>query len=205
MPAALILRLARTSRWAIVGSGTRNARAISAVVRPPSVRSVSATCASVASAGWQQVKISSSRSSGNVVVVHLVLHGLGHLEQPRLLRQRPVAADAVDRAVARRSSIEPRARVVRHAVARPALRRDRERLLRGLLGEVEVAEEADQRGEDAPPLRRGRPARGSATTPRSGAPRSRRPAAPRGSCAASSIAASRSSASKKQVAADAPP
>ena len=34
MPAWRILRLARTSRWAIVGSGTRNARAISAVVRP---------------------------------------------------------------------------------------------------------------------------------------------------------------------------
>ena len=31
MPAALILRLARTSRWAIVASATRNARAISSV------------------------------------------------------------------------------------------------------------------------------------------------------------------------------
>src|SRR3954470_14780551 len=50
----------------MVGSGTRNARAISSVVRPPSVRRVSATCASVASAGWQQVKTSSSRSSLNV-------------------------------------------------------------------------------------------------------------------------------------------
>jgi hypothetical protein len=37
-------------------------------------------------------------------------------------------------------------------VARPALGGDRERLLRGLLGEVEVAEEADQGGEDAAPL-----------------------------------------------------
>ena len=46
MPASLILRLARTSRCAIVASGTRNARAISSVLRPPSVRSVSATCAS---------------------------------------------------------------------------------------------------------------------------------------------------------------
>ena len=33
-------------RWAMVGSGTRNARAISSVVRPPSRRSVSATRAS---------------------------------------------------------------------------------------------------------------------------------------------------------------
>jgi hypothetical protein len=34
----------------------------------------------------------------------------------------------------------------------PALGCDRERVLRGLLGEVEVAEEADQGGEDAAPL-----------------------------------------------------
>ena len=37
-------------------------------------------------------------------------------------------------------------------VARPALGGDRERLLGGLLGELEVAEEADQGGEDATPL-----------------------------------------------------
>jgi hypothetical protein len=35
---------------------------------------------------------------------------------------------------------------------RPALGGDREGLLRGFLGEVEVAEEADQRSEDAAPL-----------------------------------------------------
>ena len=34
MRASRILPLARTSRWAIVGSGTRNARAISAVRQP---------------------------------------------------------------------------------------------------------------------------------------------------------------------------
>jgi hypothetical protein len=36
--------------------------------------------------------------------------------------------------------------------ARPALGGDRERLLGGLLGEVDVAEEADQGGEDPSPL-----------------------------------------------------
>jgi hypothetical protein len=41
--------------------------------------------------------------------------------------------------------------MLRHAVARPALGGHRERFLRGLLGEVEVAEEADERGEDAAP------------------------------------------------------
>ena len=47
----------------MVASGTRNARAISVVDSPPSSRRVRATCAACASAGWQQVKISRSRSS----------------------------------------------------------------------------------------------------------------------------------------------
>ena len=64
MPAALILALARVSRRFIVSAGTRKARAISSVVSPATARSVSATCASMASAGWQHMKISSSRSSG---------------------------------------------------------------------------------------------------------------------------------------------
>jgi hypothetical protein len=34
----------------------------------------------------------------------------------------------------------------------PALRGDRERLLGGLLSEIEIAEETDQRGKHAPPL-----------------------------------------------------
>jgi len=49
---------------AIVGSLTRKARATSAVDSPHSSRSVRATCASTASAGWQQVQIRRNRSSG---------------------------------------------------------------------------------------------------------------------------------------------
>jgi hypothetical protein len=63
MPALRILRLALTSRWAMVVSETRNARAISAVVSPVKVLSVRATLASNRSAGWQQVKIRRSLSS----------------------------------------------------------------------------------------------------------------------------------------------
>src|SRR6266542_3789569 len=62
MRASRILALARTSRCAMVGAGTRKACAISSVESPPSVRSVRATCASVPSAGWQHVKIRRSRS-----------------------------------------------------------------------------------------------------------------------------------------------
>src|SRR5688500_18130344 len=63
MRASRIFPFARTSRCAIVASGTRNARATSAVVSPPRSRSVSATCTFGASAGWQQVKIRRSWSS----------------------------------------------------------------------------------------------------------------------------------------------
>src|SRR3569833_872677 len=69
--ASAILRLARTIRLPIVDSATRNARAISPVVRPPSMRRVSATRAGRSSAGWQQVKISRSRSS-SIALVSLI-------------------------------------------------------------------------------------------------------------------------------------
>ena len=86
-------------------------------------------------------------------LVHAVLlrGGPGAREQLRLGGERPLAADAVDRPVARGAD-EPGVRVGRRFVARPALRGDDERLLGGLLGEVEVAEEADQRGQDPAPL-----------------------------------------------------
>ena len=50
-------------------------------------------------------------------------------------------------------------------VAGPALGGDRERLLGGFLGEVEVAEEADQAGEDAPHSSRKTCSRGATTPP----------------------------------------
>ena len=63
MFAAAIFFFARVIRWPMVVSDTRNAEAISGTVSPPSRRRVSATRASGARAGWQQVKISRSRSS----------------------------------------------------------------------------------------------------------------------------------------------
>ena len=52
-PLALIRCLARLIRWATVASGTRKARAISAVVSPPTARRVRATCEGWVSDGWQ--------------------------------------------------------------------------------------------------------------------------------------------------------
>ena len=57
-------RLARTMRCAIVADGTWKPRAISAVVSPPTIRSVSATCASREISGWQHSMIRRSLSSG---------------------------------------------------------------------------------------------------------------------------------------------
>jgi hypothetical protein len=51
MPDALIVCLARLIRCAIVDSGTRNALAISAVVKPPMARSVSAIAEALVSDG----------------------------------------------------------------------------------------------------------------------------------------------------------
>ena len=145
-----ILRLARTSRWAIVASGTRKARATSAAVSPPTAWSVSATCASTASAGWQQVKISASRSSG------------------RVSTSSSSAASARASSSAFRSSV--RARRIRSIAAFRAtvwiqapgrrgiplrgqrLERLCERVLHRVLGELEVAEDTDQGREDAAPL-----------------------------------------------------
>jgi hypothetical protein len=83
--------------------------------------------------------------------VHFVLNGLRHIEQTSLGGERAIAADAVDGPVAC-GGHEPRARVCWRSFARPALGGNREGVLGGFLGEVEVAEEADQTGEDAAPL-----------------------------------------------------
>ena len=62
---ALMLCLARLIRCAIVASGTRNALAISTVVRPPTARSVNAIADGGVSAGWQHMKSSTSVSSSS--------------------------------------------------------------------------------------------------------------------------------------------
>ena len=196
-PAALIFRFARTSRLAIVASGTRNARAISSSSRPPSVRSVSATCASSASAGWQHVKRSSSRSSG--IVVSSTSSSMASGTSSRRVFAASVRSRRM-RSIARLRAVvdEPRARVCGRALAGPPLGCDRERLLGGFLGEVEVAEEADQACEDAAPLVAERPARGSSSHSATGRTSTAPPMRAAGMRDASSIAASRSSASKRR-------
>ena len=119
-----------------------------------------------------------------------------HREQARLRRERAIAADPVDGAVPRGRD-QPGDGIGGLAVARPALGGDRERVLGGFLGEVEVAEEADQRGEDAPPVIAEDLVedRYHSTVGRTSTAPPRRAA---GTRAASAIAASRSSASNRK-------
>ncbi len=71
------------------------------------------------------------------------------LDQPALLGESLLTAQAVDRAVSPDPD-DPRGRVIGYAVRGPALQSPHERVLNRLLGKVEVAEDADQ-SRDRPP------------------------------------------------------
>ena len=71
-------------------------------------------------------------------VAHALRRRLGGGQQPILGGEHPVAADAVDRAVARGGD-QPPGGAGRNAVPRPAVRRGGERLLGGFFGEIQVA------------------------------------------------------------------
>jgi hypothetical protein len=131
------------------------------------------------------------------VFFHRFVHHLLDVEQLRLRGERPLAPDPVDRSIACGRD-EPGRRARGDAVTRPVFRRDRERVLGGLLGELEVAEEADQRCEDPSPFvaegrLEGLLAQRSTTGLTSTAP----PLRAAGMRAASSSAASRSGASTR--------
>ena len=129
-------------------------------------------------------------------IVHVILHGLLAFQQARLGRQGALAADPIDRPVARGGD-QPGHRVLRRALAGPALGGDGKRLLGGVLGELEVAEVADQGRQDAAPVppedavEHG----GGNQPPTSGRTSTEPPSRAAGTRAAMSIAASRLSSS----------
>ena len=160
MPASRILVFARTSRCAMVFSVTKKALAISAVVSPQMVRSVKAICASSGKAGWQQVKMSRKTSSCNAPLRRLFFRNpladamVGHLlgfDLFALGQKAHMTPQPVDRLVAADID-EPGARIGRDAFARPLHERRGEGILHGVLGELKVAEQADQRGQNAAAL-----------------------------------------------------
>src|SRR5439155_972405 len=84
------------------------------------------------------------------LVCHLV-QNLGHGDEMRLRRERALAPDPVDGLVACRRD-EPGAGIRRDAVSGPPFCGDRERLLGGFFGAVEIAEEAGEGRNDTSPL-----------------------------------------------------
>ena len=145
--------MARTIRCAIAGSATRKARATSPVVSPPSARSVSATRASGASAGWQRgedqpqpVVWNRAHELGRFVLVAAAERPQLGLERDTARGPAPLGPDPVQRTIARGGD-DPGRRVVGQPVRGPALERGQERVLHRLLGAVEVAEDACEDGD----------------------------------------------------------
>ena len=148
IPAFSILRRALVRRCAIVVSGTRNARAISASCRPATVRSVNATRAERESAGWQHVKISRRRSSSTSCV---------SVDSSSTIISRSrdcsVLADAqpVDRSVSG-GRCQPRGRSIGDSVPRPTDEGRCEGVLSGVLRKRPIARPPDQARDDAGPI-----------------------------------------------------
>ena len=153
--AARTLCLARVRRFAIVGSGSRKPRATSSDVNPPISRSVRAICASGARAGWQHVNMSRSRSS---CIGDPSWHGA--VLRPSGSRATTSPSNSRSRFLRRKRSIawfravvviqppgfggSPSAGQRRRATANASCN--------GVLGKVDIAEDADQRGHGAPEL-----------------------------------------------------
>ena len=150
--------LARLMRWAIVASGTRNARAISAVVRPPTARSVERE---LRRRGQRRVAAQEQEQQRVVLV--------GGVRRRRARRRPRVGGAARRRVLARRRASSLRSWSVSRreptVISQPAgcrgarrsghcTRRGQQRLLHGVLARVEVAVAAHERAED---LRRQRP------------------------------------------------
>ena len=140
------------------------------------------------------MKTSSSRSSRNVVV-SIVLFTFS-CSWRRLVFAASVWSRRTLSIARLRAVVTSHARGVRRIpVAGPAFGGDRERILCGFLGEVEITEEADHRRDDGAPVvsKRLVENRYHSMIGRTSIAPPRRAA---GICAASSMAASRSSASK---------
>src|SRR5213076_1214236 len=127
MRASRIFALARTMRWATVGGPVRKARAISSVVRPQTSRKVSAICA-----------------SGGVACLNV--KSAGDLLERRVEPGAPAhCVDGLEAA----GRDEPRPGIGGYAITRPPLYCCGKGVVQRFFGEVEVAEQADQGGEDA--------------------------------------------------------
>src|SRR5262245_46165030 len=152
MPVALMRCLARLMRWAMVASGTMNAFAICAVVRPPTARSVSAIWDGGVSAGWRQRKRRVSlvvfdharavRRKGDELLAWRESRGHVRATSPGL-----IASELIGQAPGRDGD-QPAARALRDALVGPLDGGGEKRLLHGVLAGVEVAVPPDEVAQD---------------------------------------------------------
>ena len=149
------VRLARTMRWAMVGSGTRNARAISLGGEPAE----QAQRERDARLGGQH-RVAGGEDQPQEVVADVVVHGGVEVRRERrppglqvagellvLALQPRAAAQLVDGAVLGRGH-QPGARVARDAFRGPLLERRDQRVVRQVLGQSKVAHHARQAGDE---------------------------------------------------------
>ena len=144
-PESRMRPFARLIRWAIVASGTRNARAISAVVRPPTARSVSGIADAGVSAGWQHRNRRRSESSSSATDDGDVPSGTATTcsrLHPGTIR--PPRIDQPARGAAR----EPALRLLGDSRAGPPVGGRDQRLLDGVLRRVEIAVPAGECAKD---------------------------------------------------------
>src|SRR5205807_5816474 len=145
-PEAVMACFARLIRWAIVASGTRNAWPISAVLRPPTARSVRA----IAEAGRERRMAAHEHQRQRVVVLGPRQFRDSGLPRRRLALAPPpglLAAKAVGHPP-RRHMDQPANGIVRRPLRRPLGGRRQERLLHRVLGVGEVPEPPHDRAEN---------------------------------------------------------
>ncbi len=139
-------------RCASVAGVTRNARAISSVVRPQISRSVSATCPSGARAGMA----TSEDQTEAIILDLLVIFTEGSVADARLDVGNNISLHSIEaRAPAHDvdgfeacGGNQPGARIVWNTSPRPRLQRGGERLMHGLFGEVQISQEAHERRQN---------------------------------------------------------
>jgi hypothetical protein len=149
-------------RWAIVASLDRKARAISSAVGPPTTRKVSAARASGDRMGWQAVKIRPSNSSprspsmaASIAWIAWVapsnasssVRAIASCLRSRILSRRKAS---MARRLARASSQAPG--IGRNADPRPFGQGDDQRVLRQLLGKVDIPHHAGQARDEPGPF-----------------------------------------------------
>ena len=106
----------------------------------------------------RECRVTAGEDQAQAIVFHVVVTPVGLLQRLQLSDQhwpgrgKPRAATQHIDGLETPGGNQPRPWIVRHTVTLPALDRDKERLMQGLFGEVEIAKQTDQGRQDPPRL-----------------------------------------------------